>query len=251
MTLEEMVHELARLPLAYQPGTRWHYSLGIDVAARLIEVISGRSLIHFLKEEMFGPLGMTDTGFHVPPEKRDRLAIMYVVSDAPDGSEGGLLETWESGLNDRIDVSGYYPASEPDGFARGGHGLFSTASDYMRFAQMLLNAGELDGARILGRKTVELMHVNHLPADLLPIETAPGVAFKGYGWGLGCRVLMDVAGSEMPGSAGEFGWGGGAKTHYWVDPEEQIVGVLMSQHMASTAEPQKDLQVLTYQAVVD
>jgi CubicO group peptidase (beta-lactamase class C family) len=251
-TLEELVNELTRLPLAYQPGSRWHYSLGIDVAAHLIEVISGQSLSQFLKERLFNPLGMVDTDFHVPPEKQDRIATMYGLPDlgAPDMSLSKLVEAWESGFNERIDVSATNPASKSDSFARGGHGLFSTAWDYMRFAQMLLNQGELDGARLLGRKTVELMHMNCLPADLLPYKVADPPLY-GYGFGLGSRVLINVAESEMPGSVGEFGWGGAAKTYYWVDPREEIVGLLMSQSMMQFDVPEKDFQVLTYQALVD
>ena len=161
-----------------------------------------------------------------------------------------LLEAWESGFNEEIDVSETYPASKPDSFARGGYGLFSTAPDYMRFAQMLLNQGELDGVRILGRKITELMHMNHLPADLLPYELG-GLPAKGYGFGLGSRVLINVAESEMPGSVGEFGWAGAAKTYYWVDPQEELVGLLMSQDMMDFDLPEKDFQVLTYQALVD
>ncbi len=252
-TLEELVHELARLPLAYQPGTIWHYSLAIDVAAHLIEVISGQSLNHFLRENIFRPLGMTDTDFYLPPEKRDRLATMYGRPDlfAPDMTFSKLMEAWESGYNERIDVSKTNPASKLDGFVRGGHGLFSTAQDYMHFAQMLLNQGEFDGARILGRKIADLMHMNHIPADLLPYEIIGGLPVKGYGFGLGSRVLMNVAESEMPGSVGEFGWAGAAKTYYWVDPREEIVGVLMTQDMMEFDLPEKDFQVLTYQALVD
>lgn len=251
-TLEELVRELVRLPLAYQPGTRWHYSLAIDVAAHLIEIISDQSLNHFLKERIFIPLDMTDTDFYVPPEKRDRLATMYGCPDvaAPGMTFSKLMEAWENGFNERIAVSGTYPVSKPDGFARGGSGLFSTAWDYMRFAQMLLNQGELDGTRILGRKIVDLMHMNHLPADLLPYELG-GLPVMGYGFGLGSRVLVNVAESEMPGSVGEFGWAGAAKTYYWVDPQEKIVGLLMSQCMMGFDLARQDFQVLTYQALVD
>ena len=137
-----------------------------------------------------------------------------------------------------------------DGFARGGHGLFSTTWDYMRFAQMLLNRGELNGVHILGRKIVELMHMNHLPTELLPYELG-GLPVLGYGFGLGSRVLMNVAESQMPGSVGEFGWAGAANTYYWVDPNEEIVGVLMAQNMMGLDVAEKDFQVLTYQALVD
>ena len=251
-TLEELVDELTRLPLAYQPGSRWHYSLAIDVLAHLIEVLSGQSLNQFLKEKLFTPLGMVDTDFYVPSEKQDRIATMYGLPDvaAPNMTLSKLAEAWESDFNERIDVSDTYPASKSDGFARGGHGLFSTAWDYMRFAQMLLNQGELDGRRILGRKTVELMHLNYLSADLLPYKVVEPPA-HGYGFGLGSRVLINVAESEKPGSVGEFGWAGAAKTYYWVDPQEEIVGLLMSQSMMQFDVPETDFQVLAYQALVD
>lgn len=251
-TLAEFVEELIRLPLAYQPGTRWHYSVGIDVAAYLIEVLSGQPLGRFLQEKLFAPLEMIDTDFYVPAQKQDRLAAMYGRPDilARDMTNSKLMEAWEAGFNERIDVSETYPVSKPDGFARGGHGLFSTAGDYMRFAQMLLNGGELEGTRILGRKTVELMHQNHLPADLLPfkIQDPP---FYGYGFGLGSRVLMNVAESGKPGSAGEYGWSGAAKTYYWVDPQEEIIGILMTQSIKQVDLPEVDFQILTYQALVD
>ncbi len=251
-TLEKLVEEIVRLPLAYQPGTRWHYSVSIDVAAHLIEVISGQSLNQFLKEKLFIPLGMVDTGFYVPAEKQERIATMYGLPDlaAPNMTLSKLGKAWESGFNERIDVSQTNPASKLDGFARGGHGLFSTAWDYMRFAQMLLNQGELDGTRILGRKIVELMHVNHLPANLLPYKNLGPPAY-GYGFGLGSRVLINVAESEVPGSVGEFGWRGAAKTYFWVDPQEAIIGLFMAQAMMRFEAPDTDFHVLTYQALVD
>lgn len=251
-SLEEMIHELARLPLAYQPGSRWHYSLSIDVLAHLIEVLSDQPLRHFLKERLFDPLGMSDTDFGVPANKQARLATMYGMPDivAPGMTLPKLVEAWMSGFNEQIDVSTTYPLDRPEHFARGGHGLFSTAGDYIRFAQMLLNQGELDGVRILSRKIMELMHTNHLPPALLPYELG-GLPNLGYGFGLGSRVLMNVADSAIPGSVGEFGWAGAAKTYYWVDPQEQVIGLLMSQCMMGFDLPEKDFQVLTYQALVD
>jgi CubicO group peptidase (beta-lactamase class C family) len=251
-TLAEMIHELARLPLAYQPGSKWHYSLGIDVAAYLIEVLSDQPLPHFLRERIFKPLGMADTDFCVPPEKQDRLATMYGRPDICDPSMtfSKFITAWENGFNEQIDVSVTYPTSRPDDFARGGHGLYSTTWDYIRFAQMLLNQGTLDGARILGRKVAELMHMNHLSPELLPYELA-GEPTPGYGFGLGSRVLMNVAASQLPGSVGEFGWSGAANTYYWVDPIEKIIGVMMSQNMIGFGAPEQDFQILTYQALVD
>lgn len=251
-TLEELVHELSLMPLAFQPDTKWHYSLGIDVAARLIEIISGQPLEQFLKEHIFDPLGMVDTGFSVAAEEQYRIATMYGLPDlfSPNMTNSKLLEAWSKGFNERIDVSATYPALKSVAFARGGHGLFSTTWDYMRFAQMLLNQGELTGVRILGRKTVNLLHMNYLPDDLLPYVIADLPAY-GYGFGLGSRVLLNVAESEKPGSVGEYGWAGAAKTYYWIDPQEEIIGILMSQSMIQFEKPEADFQVLTYQALID
>ena len=251
-TLEELVHELSRMPLAFQPESRWHYSLGIDVAARLIEIISGQPLEQFLKEHIFDPLGMVDTGFSVAAEEQYRIATMYGLPDlfSPNMTMSKLFEAWSKGFNEQIDVSATYPALKSVAFARGGHGLFSTIWDYLRFAQMLLNQGELTGVRILGRKTVNLLHTNYLHADLLPYVIADPPAY-GYGFGLGSRVLLNVSESEKLGSVGEYGWAGAAKTYYWIDPQEEIIGILMSQSMMQFEKPEADFQVLTYQALID
>lgn len=251
-TLEAMISELARQPLAYQPGSRWHYSLSIDVLAYLIEVLSGQPLRDFLQTQLFGPLGMVDTDFGVPAAKQARLATMYGLPDIV--GEGitfpKLLDAWASGYNERIDISTTYPTDQPGIFGRGGHGLFATVSDYMRFAQLLLNGGALDGERLLGRKIVELMHMNHVSAALLPYEIG-GLPNGGYGFGLGSRVLLNVADSAVPGSVGEFGWAGAAKTYYWVDPQEELIGLFMSQCMMGFDIPDTDFRLLTYQALVD
>ena len=251
-TLEAAIDELAGLPLAFQPGSRWHYSVGIDVAGRVIEAISGRPLGEFLHERIFAPLGMADTAFGVPAEKSGRVAAMYGRPDilAPGTTARIAQDAWRRGVNERLDVSATYPVDKPKTFQRGGHGLFGTAGDYLRFAQMLLNGGTLDGARILGRKTLALMHANHLRPDLLPIEIG-GLPLLGYGFGLGSRVLMDAAQAGSVGSGGEYGWAGAAKTHYWVDPAEEIVAVFMTQSMLSYDLPELDLRALVYQAIVD
>ncbi|MGQ9548372.1 MAG: serine hydrolase domain-containing protein [Roseiflexus sp.] len=250
-TLQQFVAELAQLPLAYHPGTKWHYSVSIDVAAHVIEIIADQPLRHFLRERIFDPLGMVDTDFYVPPEKRHRLAAMYGVGDL--GAQGmtilQMFFNWQQGILERIDPQESYPVDQPETFARGGHGLFSTIQDYMRFVLMLLNGGSLDGIRILGRKTLELMHANHIPATLLPWDIA-GIAYPGYGFGLGSRVLMDVGLSGMPGTVGEFGWAGAATTYYWVDPAESFAGVFMTQYQGLD-EPQRDFRALAYQAIVD
>ena len=251
-SLAECVDDLASFPLAFQPGTRWHYSVGIDVAARVIEVISGRPLADFLAERIFAPLGMTDTAFGVPADKRARVAALYGRPDIliPGSTAPKALAAWRSGYNERIDASTTYPVDKPETFQRGGHALFGTAGDFLRFAQMLVNGGVLDGARILGRKTLDLMHANLIPAALLPLEIG-GLPLMGYGFGLGSRVAMDIAQTGGSGSVGEFGWSGAAKTHYWVDPREQVTAVFMTQSMLSFDLPELDLRALVYQAIED
>ena len=244
-SLERVISELARLPLAYQPGSRWHYSMSIDVLAHLIEVLSGRPLQDFLQERVFSPLGMNDTGFSVSPQNRSRLAAMYGHSDI---STHQFTEIINSATGP-VDVSRTYPADNTTTFARGGHGLFSTARDYLSFAQMLLNRGQLEGERIISPAIASLMHSNHLPSHLMPFSIAI-VALPGYGFGLGSRVLLDPAASGLPGSAGEFGWAGAANTYFWVDPKLELIGIFMTQHMISIEPAHRDFQVLAYQALV-
>lgn len=230
---DEWLARVASLPLVSHPGAAWRYSVSTDVLGALVEVLSGQSLGDFFQERIFGPLGMVDTAFHVPAHKADRFAAVYgpglQVVDAPQRSQ--FLQT------DRIHS--------------GGGGLVSTTADYLRFAQMLMNHGELGGERLLGRKTVELMTLNHLPASIMPI--AIGISpVRGCGFGLGVRVLEDVAASQRLGSVGEFGWGGAANTDFWVDPKEEIIGLFMTQFMPSdTYNARRDFRNLVYQALVD
>ena len=254
--LDALIDELATIPLAFQPGTRWHYSVGIDVAARLIEVLSSQALGDFLRDRLFDPLGMDDTGFGVADDQLGRLSAMYGLPDlvGENYSAIELMEAALNGFNERIDVSATYPTSTPEVFQRGGLGLFSTAADYMKFAQMLANGGCVDrtdgGERLIGRKTLELMHTNHVPAELLPYELL-GLPVPGMGFGLGSRVMLDVAESAGTGSVGEYGWAGAAKTYFWIDPAEDLVGLFMSQYMTGMLLPDRDLRSLTYQAIDD
>lgn len=250
ISLAVWMDQLSQFPLALQPGTRWHYSVGIDVIAGLIEIISGEKLQHFLQERLFMPLGMMDTGFSVSEEKLPRLATMYGLLDVATSTVTTIEQAAMQGYNERIDLEMTHPATNTTSFARGGYGLFSTIGDYMRFAQMLLNRGQLDGVRILAPKIIDLMHTNHLPKSMLPWEVG-GTRSLGYGFGLGSRVLLNVAESMMPGSVGEFGWSGAANTHYWVDPQEEVIGILMTQYMAGFDMPEKAFQVLAYQAMVN
>ncbi len=251
-TLEECVDVIASLPLGFQPGERFHYSVGIDVAALLVEVIADQPLGDFLAERVFDPLGMADTAFGVPDDQLHRLSAMYGLPDlvGENYHGGNLLEAALGGFNERLDVSATYPTSTPDVFVRGGLGLFSTIDDYYRFGQMLANGGELDGARIVRRKTLELMHSNRLTTSMVPFEIL-GMPAPGYGFGLGSRVMLDVAASEGPGSGGEFGWAGAAKTYYWVDPVEDLVGIFMAQYMTGPETPDRTFRSVVYQSIAD
>lgn len=230
-TLKEMVQKLSKLPLVHQPGSAWNYSVSTDVLGYLVEVISGQPFNVFLKERIFEPLGMVDTGFHVPAEKLHRFAANYLPA------EGGKIQVFDDPATSLF--------SKPRTFFSGGGGLVSTTADYIRFAQMLLNKGELYGARLLGRKTLELMTMNHLPEGFHPFENKAG------GFGLGFSVAMDAAKSRSLGSVGSFGWGGAAATNFWVDPEEDIIGLFMTQLMQNPYPVIQEFHVLVYQTIVD
>lgn len=251
--LADVVTELARLPLAFHPGSRWHYGVNIDVAATVAQVIADQPFDELLRDRLLAPLGMTDTHFYVPEGKRPHVATTYGVADIaePDFTLAKVVEMYgECDTLQALDVQQSSPV-DVQGFARGGHGLVMPIGDYARFAQMLLNGGQLEGERVLGRKTVEFMHSNHLSDDLLPIMVTDELGFPGYGFGLGSRVCLDPPATQVPSSVGEFGWGGAANTHFWVDPVESIVGVFMAQKMTPPEIPQLDFQALAYQALVD
>jgi CubicO group peptidase (beta-lactamase class C family) len=233
-TLKDAVDILARLPLRFHPGTAFHYSFAIDVLGYLVEVVSGEPFDRFLRERIFDPLGMPDTGFWVPPEKAARLTHMY----GPDEKNPGRLKD--------IDPHEKSDYTRPRTFFSGGGGLVSTAGDYLRFCQMLLNGGALDGVRLLGRKTVEYMLLNHLPNGVF-LDQNPAMGF-----GLGGAVALNPAHSGSLNSPGCWGWGGAANTKFWIDPQEQLIGILMLQLMPSDLYPiATDFRNLVYQALVD
>jgi CubicO group peptidase (beta-lactamase class C family) len=211
--LKEYVRRLATLPLAHEPGREFHYDgVPIQVLGRLVEVLSGMPFDRYLQERIFTPLHMADTGFEVPANQRGRIADM-TTTDA----DGKLV------LARTVPP----PGARMNPFLSGAGGLYSTASDYARFAQMLLNGGQLDGARILGRKSVELMRQNHLSQLSQPIAGLnPGETF-----GLGGSVLLDVARRGRFGSNGQYGWSGAGGTYYTIDPQEKLVAILMTQHL--------------------
>ncbi len=235
ITIEEAVKRMAKAPLVHQPGTVWDYSLSIDVLGRLVEVASGKTLDTFFEERIFKPLGMVDTGFSVPQEKWDRLATLYTLNE-------------DKTTIKRFAGSPQESYKKPATLLLGGAGLVSTAMDYARFVQMLLNGGELDGARLLSRKTVELMSTDHLGDLPVVSPTLP----MGYGFGLTFAVNRGVGKTGIIGSAGEYNWGGAAGTSFWIDPQEQMIGVFMIQILPSTdLTYRKEFKQLAYQAIVD
>ena len=232
LTPAEQVARLARAPLAHQPGTVWEYSLASDVLGRVVESASGMPLGRFLEERLFKPLKMTDSGFFVPSDRLGRVA-------QPDPANQIKL----------IDVT------TPPKNDSGGAGGVSTAGDYLRFGQALLNGGQLDGARVLSRSTVSLMTSDHLGRISAPSQGTPGellLGTLGYTFGLGFAVREAPGVAGLPGSPGEYMWAGFAGTYFWVDPKEELVGVLMTQAPSATrAYYRRLLKQLVYQAIVD
>jgi len=230
-TLQNGVEDMARLPLAFQPGSQWRYGMNIDVLGYLVQVISGIPYPQFLQERIFDPLGMTETGFDLPSEKAHRVPTLYGCYPDQPGLQPGQAHPLPVYLHP-------------------GGGLYSTTHDYGRFAQMLVNGGELDGARLLSPKTVALMEMNQAPLEALTRGfRVPGTASMGYGFGLGMQVLMDVAASGQAGSAGEFGWSGAYSTYFWIDRQEELYGLFMTQCAPNPHPVHSQFKTLTYQAL--
>ena len=238
--LEAVIERLARIPLQFQPGKRWNYGVSFDVLGRVVEVVSGQPLDHFFQERIFKPLNMVDTGFTVPHAKVNRFAALY---ERTEEKKMNLLEApGNSTLIDTVETFS------------GGGGLVSTLDDYFRFTEMMRRKGELDGERLLGRKTVEYMTCNHLPGDLAdmgqPVFTE--TSYEGIGFGLGVSVMLDPARAKVMGTPGEYAWGGYASTAFWVDPSEDMTVIFLTQLIPSSAYPiRRQLRVLTYQALID
>ena len=242
--LEGMIQQLAGLPLEFSPGTQWNYSISIDILGYLIEKVSGMPFGEFLRTRLFEPLGMVDTGFHCPPEKISRFSSCYVPG------EGGGLK-----LQDDAQKSSY---AKPPVLESGGGGLVSTIQDYMRFCQMMVKGGALDGVRILSPKSVALFSLNHLPGNQDLTQLAPAGAFSesgysGIGFSLGCGVNIDVAKTRLPGTVGEYFWGGAASTAFWIDPKEDLTVVFMTQVIGTDARLtlRRDLRTLVYSAMTE
>lgn len=237
--LDEFAERLGQLPLAFQPGARWHYSVAVDVTGLVVQRLSGQSFDAFLQERLFGPLGMTDTFFNVPDDKADR----FLPNHRWDG-EGGALVQMEAGAD---------PGYRDTEMYSGGGGLVSTAMDYLRFCEMVRRGGELDGARILSPRTVDFMVANHLPATIQgggSGEQAGAGAANAFGFGLGWGVNTDEIASGVLSSTGTYSWGGAAGTVFWIDPVEDIVAVGMIQLMGSPWTLRQDMQVAINQAIV-
>jgi CubicO group peptidase (beta-lactamase class C family) len=234
-TIEQFADSVARLPLLFSPGDAWNYSVAIDVLGRVVEVASGLPLDRYLEQEIFAPLGMRETTFHVRPGMAGRIPVLY-----SRGSNGALLPDVE------LLAAYFQPAGR---FLSGGGGLLSTPADYLRFAQMLLNGGELDGKRILTRESVAAMTRNHLPSSLTPI-VSPMVGHDGYGYGLGGAVLVDSMVSALPGSPGIYRWWGLMGTFFWIDPTTDLIGMVWTQFNTGRVYPlEQDFQRLVYAAV--
>jgi CubicO group peptidase (beta-lactamase class C family) len=243
--LQGMIDQLAQIPLDFSPGTAWNYSVAIDVLGYLVEKLSGMSFGEFLRTRLFEPLGMHDTAFHVPEDKVDRFASCY----QPESQERGLK------LQDDARESTY---AKPPLLESGGGGLVSTAHDYLRFCRMMLHGGTLDGVQILSPKTVALFSLNYLPGGREIADMAlPGMfsesGYAGVGFSLGCGVNINVAKTRLPGSVGEYFWGGAAATAFWIDPKEELTVVFMTQVIGSPARLtlRRDLRTLVYSAMTE
>ncbi|MDM8542972.1 serine hydrolase domain-containing protein [Desulfococcaceae bacterium HSG9] len=237
--LGDAVNRLAELPLAFHPGTRWHYGVSTDVLGRLVEVVSGVPLDVFFQTRILSPLQMEDTGFAVPAHKRDRFAALY---ERTENESMAVCETARtSPMIDTVETFS------------GGGGLVSTLGDYFRFTELMRRKGESDGAHLLGRKTIEYMTCNHLPGDLAAMgqPTFNETTLDGIGFGLGFSVMINPAKARVIGTPGEYAWGGMASTAFWIDPVEDMTVIFLTQLKPSSTYPiRRELRVLTYQALI-
>lgn len=230
-TLADMTKKLAQIPLLYQPGTKWVYSVSTDVLGRIVEVASGKTFAEFLEERVFRPLDMKDSGFFVPAEKLDRFAATH--APKPDGG----LRVSDSPATSKF-------RNRPT-LLSGGGGMVSTARDYMRFCQMLANGGELNGKRLLRKETLHEMTRDQLPSEAFPISFGP-IQRSGVGFGLGFSVQV----SPDTGRAGEYGWGGAASTHFWISPKDDLIVIALQQFMPFTPQLEQTIKPLVYEAVL-
>jgi CubicO group peptidase (beta-lactamase class C family) len=242
--LDAFIEQLSKVPLDFSPGKHWNYSVSIDVMGYLVQKLSGLTFGEFLRTRLFEPLGMKDTSFSVPSSKIERFASCYMPK------QGGGLKLQ--------DDSGKTPYAEPPKLEGGGGGLVSTMHDYMRFCRMMLGRGTLDGVQILSPKTVEMFSINYLPDNKLLSDMSAAVTFSeagygGIGFSIGCGVTVNKALTRIPGSVGEFFWGGAASTAFWIDPKEDLAVVFMTQVMGTDARLtlRRDLRTLVYSALTE
>lgn len=236
-TIEQFADSIARLPLLSDPGSQWTYSMAMDVMGRVVEVASGKRFDRYLADELFAPLSMRETGFHATAAMSGRIATIYAR-----GPSGALVpDPTLIGAGFRAD----------DRVFAGGQGLLSTIADYMRFTQMLLNGGTLDGHRVLSQKSVDMMMRNHLPPELSPITPPPLGSKRGYGQGFGGVVMLDSVAAGLPTSPGEYQWCGYAGTYFWVDRSRELIGMVWTQLYAGCPHPiETQFQKLVYGAIV-
>ncbi len=249
--LADRVTDLADFPLAFQPGTRWEYSVGIDVLGRVIEVVSGQPLDQFFAQEIFEPLGMQDTGFHVPPGAGERFASLYT----PLAGDAMALNSAETGTDTLrlVDQAGESPFERTTTFSGGG-GLVGTIDDYSRFTEMLRNRGQGIGHRPLGSKTVDYMLRNHLPGDIASMgpQSFAEQPMEGTGFGLGGAVMLNPGRTRVPGSVGDFSWGGMASTFFWIDRINDLTTVFFTQLSPSSSYPSRaELKALVLGAMIE
>ena len=252
-TIDTMIADLAKIPLEFSPGEAWNYSVSTDVIGYLVGKISGIPFERFLKERIFDPLGMADTDFYVPAEKAHRLAACY------NATVSGMMAVHSPGAKSGLalqDDPATSPYRSPPSLISGGGGLCSTAADYLTFCRALLNGGTLDGVRLIGPKTLALMTANHLPGNRdLPEMSRSMFAeatYSGVGFGLGFSVTMNPAKTLVPGSPGEYAWGGAATTSFWIDPAEELITIFMTQVIPSSAYPvRRELRTMVYAAITD
>ncbi len=240
--LQDFVTKLGKIPLQFEPGTRWHYSVSVDVQGRLVEVLSGMKFSDFLEQRLFKPLGMKDTSFIVPDNKLKRFAQLYSPKGTPNGPDAWLTPNTSTELVVAPEMASrnYHKGAT---FESGGGGLVGTAEDYLRFSQMMLNGGELDGVRVLSPSTVALMSRDHLGT------VAMGMGRQGSGFGLDFAVVKDAGLTGESGSDGEYNWGGAAGTRFWIDPKENLIGIFMVQSLPHRTTLASQFKVLTYQAI--
>jgi CubicO group peptidase (beta-lactamase class C family) len=242
--LAAMIAQLEKLPLEFSPGEAWNYSVSTDVLGYLVEKITGESFADFVRRKILAPLGMRDTDFHVPDEKKERFASCYY-------AKPGRMLLYDDGQKSTY--------AAPPKLASGGGGLAGTAADYLRFCRMLLAGGTLDGVRLLSPKTVSLMTMNHLPGGREMTQMMPDTAsfnesgYAGTGFGLGVAVTVNLAGTMLPGTVGEYSWGGAAATYFFCDPKEDLAVIFMTQILGAPERIRlrRDLRTLVYGAMAE